>query len=77
MLFVSKLRHFSILAQFSGTEALLIDTGFGSGDLKELVSSLVSGEITVINTHCHGDHSSGRRGSTGKIPRVCRSKAYG
>ena len=38
-----------------GTEALLIDTGFGSGDLKELVSSLVSGEITVINTHCHGE----------------------
>ena len=44
-----------------GTEALLIDTGFGSGDLKELVSSLVSGEITVINTHCHGDHTSGNR----------------
>lgn len=41
-----------------GTEAVLIDTGNGSGDLRTLVSSLVSGEITVVNTHFHGDHTS-------------------
>ena len=42
-----------------GAGALLINTGFGSGDLRELVSTLVKGEITVINTHCHGDHTTG------------------
>ena len=41
-----------------GEGALLIDTGNGSDDLRGLVSTLVKGRITVINTHCHGDHTS-------------------
>lgn len=44
-----------------GSDAFLIDTGYGSGDLKKLVTSLVSGRIRVINTHCHADHTSGNR----------------
>ncbi len=48
-----------------GTEAVLIDTGFGSGDLLGLVKSLAegarSGKITVVNTHFHGDHTTGNR----------------
>lgn len=44
-----------------GKESILIDTGYGSGDLRSLVSSLVSGEITVVNTHCHDDHTSGNK----------------
>ena len=50
-----------------GAGALLIDTGFGSGDLRELVSTLVKGEITVINTHCHGDHTTGNAQFPGAV----------
>lgn len=40
-----------------GTEkALLIDTGCGVGDLKELLSTLTSLPIVVVNTHGHPDH---------------------
>lgn len=39
---------------------LLLDTGFGLLDLKQLVSALCPDrEIVVVNTHAHGDHSSG------------------
>lgn len=37
-------------------KALLIDTGCGVGDLKELLSSLTSLPIIVVNTHGHPDH---------------------
>lgn len=41
-------------------KALLIDTGFGVGDLKALCTELVGDkEIIVVNSHCHGDHSLG------------------
>ena len=39
--------------------ALLIDTGFGIGDLKKLVSELTDLPVTVVNTHNHGDHIGG------------------
>ena len=39
--------------------ALLIDTGFGFGELKNTVSSLTSLPIIVVNTHGHIDHTSG------------------
>lgn len=42
-----------------GDEAILIDTGFGSGGLRSMVSSLVGDRVTVVNTHAHGDHISG------------------
>ncbi len=43
-----------------GTEkALLVDTGFGIGDLKAMVESLTDLPIIVVNTHNHGDHTLG------------------
>lgn len=40
-------------------KALLIDTGWGIGNLSELVKSLTSLPVTVINTHGHPDHTCG------------------
>ena len=44
-----------------GTGALLLDTGFGSGDLEKVVSELVTCPVTVVNTHSHGDHTGGNK----------------
>lgn len=41
------------------TAALLIDTGNGAGNLKDLVSKLTSLPITLVNTHAHLDHIGG------------------
>jgi len=43
---------------FVGTEkALLVDSGFGSGDLKSVVEELAGGlPIMLVNTHADGDH---------------------
>jgi hydroxyacylglutathione hydrolase len=38
---------------------LLIDTGWGVGDLRGLVASLTSLPLTVVNTHGHPDHTFG------------------
>ncbi|HMK47683.1 MAG TPA: MBL fold metallo-hydrolase [Methanocella sp.] len=44
----------------SGDEkALLIDAGWGVGDLSAIVSGLTSLPLTVINTHGHPDHTCG------------------
>lgn len=41
-------------------KAMLIDTGFGVGDLKELCEALAPGrELIVVNTHGHPDHAYG------------------
>ena len=40
-------------------KAMLIDTGFGIGDLKALVEKLTDQPYYVVNTHFHGDHSQG------------------
>lgn len=43
-----------------GTErALLIDPGFGIGDIRAEAASLTSLPLTAVNTHGHGDHSGG------------------
>ena len=39
--------------------ALLIDTGYGIGDLKSVVSRLTAKPLIVVNTHWHGDHTGG------------------
>ncbi len=40
-----------------GTEgAVLIDTGFGGGNLAQLVREITDRPVTVINTHAHRDH---------------------
>lgn len=42
---------------FLGTEkALLVDTGFGTGDLKRVVDSLTNLPLTLVNTHADRDH---------------------
>lgn len=40
-------------------KALLIDTGFGGGNLKEFVATLTQKPIIVVNTHSHIDHVGG------------------
>lgn len=43
-----------------GTQkALLIDTGFGIGNLDRLVKTLTDKPLLVVNTHGHPDHASG------------------
>jgi len=43
-----------------GTEkALLIDTGFGAGNLRAYVEKLTDKPIIVANTHFHPDHAAG------------------
>ncbi len=39
--------------------ALLIDTGWGAGDLPGLLATLTSLPVWVVNTHGHRDHTSG------------------
>jgi len=36
--------------------AVLFDTGLGIRDIKKAAEELYSGEITVVNSHCHFDH---------------------
>jgi glyoxylase-like metal-dependent hydrolase (beta-lactamase superfamily II) len=51
----------------TGTEkALLLDTGWGIGDLPALVASLTPLPLTVVNTHGHPDHV----GGDGQFPQV-------
>lgn len=37
--------------------ALIIDTGYGTGDLKAYVKTLTNLPLIVVNTHGHGDHN--------------------
>lgn len=39
--------------------ALLIDTGYGAGNLKSYVETLTDKPIMVVNTHFHPDHAAG------------------
>lgn len=39
--------------------ALLIDTGYGYGNLRETVEKLTALPLTVVNTHGHFDHAGG------------------
>lgn len=40
-------------------KALLLDTGFGIGDIKTYVESLTDKPLYVVNSHLHPDHSGG------------------
>lgn len=40
-------------------KALLVDTAWGTVDLKKIVSSITELPVTVINTHGHSDHVGG------------------
>ncbi len=40
-------------------KALLIDTGTGVAQLRELVKTLTDKPVMVVNTHGHGDHAGG------------------
>jgi hydroxyacylglutathione hydrolase len=39
--------------------SLLVDTGFGIGDLAGLAASLTNAPVVLVNTHGHVDHASG------------------
>lgn len=41
------------------TKALLIDTAYGIGDLKQAISQLTTLPLIVVNSHGHMDHSGG------------------
>ena len=42
---------------FTGTDkALLVDTGFGSGNIKEIVDDLTKLPVMLVNTHADRDH---------------------
>lgn len=42
---------------FEGTEqALLVDTGFGTGNIREVVEGLTQKPVMLVNTHADGDH---------------------
>jgi hydroxyacylglutathione hydrolase len=52
----------SLIYLICGNErALLIDTGWGIGNLPGLVHSLTSLPVIVVNTHVHPDHALGNR----------------
>jgi glyoxylase-like metal-dependent hydrolase (beta-lactamase superfamily II) len=40
----------------AGDEALLVDTGMGIGDIRQLTEELTDAPIRVVNTHSHYDH---------------------
>ena len=45
---------------FVGTDkALLLDTGYGFGNLRETVRSLTDLPLIIVNTHAHVDHANG------------------
>jgi len=46
--------------------ALVIDTGYGRGDLKKLLQSITELPLIIVNTHGHGDHI----GSDSQFPRI-------
>lgn len=53
-------------------KALLIDTGYGVGNLREFVKKLTDKPILVANTHFHPDHAAGN----GEFEKVYISKNY-
>lgn len=52
---------FNAYLLLSGTEACLIDTGMGVGNIKQVCEQLTEHEIKVITTHTHWDHIGGHQ----------------
>ncbi|MDR0468661.1 MAG: MBL fold metallo-hydrolase [Peptococcaceae bacterium] len=48
--------HVSCFLFVGKDKAMLVDTGFGNGDLKAAVESLTSLPVMLVNTHADGDH---------------------
>ena len=40
-------------------KALLIDTGYGEGNFREIVESITDKPVMVVDTHGHFDHTGG------------------
>ncbi len=53
-------------------KALLIDTGYGAGNLRAFVEKLTDKPIIVVNTHYHPDHAAGN----GEFEEVYMSSGY-
>lgn len=58
---VTKIDDYNVMVLLIEGEdrAVLLDTGFGIGNLREVVEGLTDKPITVYLTHAHGDHISG------------------
>ena len=58
--FITMLGGRQYLYLLEGDEkALLVDTGWGCGDLRRYVEGLTDKQLTVVNTHGHLDHAGG------------------
>lgn len=55
-----------------GEKALLLDTGYGAGNLRAFVETLTDKPLVVANTHIHPDHASGN----GEFGKVYMSEGY-
>lgn len=53
-------------------KALLLDTGYGAGNLRKFVEKLTDKQLLVANTHYHPDHAAGN----GEFEQVYVSKGY-
>ena len=54
-------RHVRMFLVLGETSALLVDTGFGDGDLAAFVKTLTDLPLTVVITHADGDHTGAHR----------------
>lgn len=58
--FISFMNGTQFLYLLEGTEkALLVDTGYAVGGLREFVETLTNKPVLVVNTHFHPDHAGG------------------
>jgi len=76
----------SVFLLIGSERALLIDTGFGIGDLRGAVGMITDKPVTLVVSHCHADHYGGAyqfgeayvyEGSpfvTGELPKQMREK---
>ena len=61
---VYEIRELGFVSSYlvTGTNlSVMIDTGFGVFNTFELIRPYVSGDVLVVNTHVHPDHSNGNR----------------
>ncbi len=56
---IYELNHFQEVISFliiGSKSCILLDTGMGIGNIKEVIDQLTTKEVRVVNSHCHFDH---------------------